>query len=338
MAAEIDPEIDPNRYTVGWIAPMAAELTLALGLLKDYKKMDIAGDDVTYHTGKIGHHYVVMVVCPRVGLSAATSAVTHMRRSFPKIEHILVVGIGGGVPSYGEMQEQIVLGDIVVGVPRGPDGGVKHYEFGAWKDTTKLTDSGHLLHPSRALLGAVNNLRALHARKSGCRIQEYISELREELIEEEREECEDPQARLEDRLFEHDYIHPDRDRLCEGLCDVTRSKLRTDRGKRAVRKTDSPRVHYGTIGSANSLVISSGKRDELHKVFGITCVEMESAGIMSENQGLVIRGISDYADSHKNKKWQKYAAATAAAYAKEVLLLMPAGNSGKRGEGFNLGG
>lgn len=39
---------------------------------------------------------------------------------------------------------------------------------------------------------------------------------------------------------------------------------------------------------------------------------------------LVIRGICDYADSHKNKIWQPYAAAVAAAYAKELLLVIPA--------------
>lgn len=38
---------------------------------------------------------------------------------------------------------------------------------------------------------------------------------------------------------------------------------------------------------------------------------------------LVIRGICDYADSHKNKAWQPYAAATAASCVKELLLLMP---------------
>jgi nucleoside phosphorylase len=37
---------------------------------------------------------------------------------------------------------------------------------------------------------------------------------------------------------------------------------------------------------------------------------------------LVIRGICDYADSHKNKRWQLYAAGTAAAYAKEVLSVI----------------
>jgi hypothetical protein len=40
---------------------------------------------------------------------------------------------------------------------------------------------------------------------------------------------------------------------------------------------------------------------------------------------VVIRGICDYADSHKNKRWQPYAAVTAAAYAKELLLTIPEG-------------
>lgn len=39
---------------------------------------------------------------------------------------------------------------------------------------------------------------------------------------------------------------------------------------------------------------------------------------------LVIRGICDYTDSHKNKQWQAYAAGTAAAYAKELLSVIPA--------------
>ena len=38
---------------------------------------------------------------------------------------------------------------------------------------------------------------------------------------------------------------------------------------------------------------------------------------------LIIRGICDYADSHKSKIWKPYAAAVAAAYAKELLLVIP---------------
>jgi nucleoside phosphorylase len=54
------------------------------------------------------------------------------------------------------------------------------------------------------------------------------------------------------------------------------------------------------------------------------CFEMEAAGLMNHFPCLVIRGISDYADSHKNDRWQRYASATAAAYTKELLAYVPA--------------
>ena len=50
---------------------------------------------------------------------------------------------------------------------------------------------------------------------------------------------------------------------------------------------------------------------------------MEAAGLMDAFPCLVIRGICDYADSHKNKQWQPFAAAVAVAYAKELLLVIP---------------
>jgi hypothetical protein len=52
---------------------------------------------------------------------------------------------------------------------------------------------------------------------------------------------------------------------------------------------------------------------------------MEAAGLMDDFPCLMVRGICDYADSHKNKYWQPYAAATAAAYAKELLHIISGG-------------
>jgi hypothetical protein len=49
---------------------------------------------------------------------------------------------------------------------------------------------------------------------------------------------------------------------------------------------------------------------------------MEVAGLLDVIPCLVIRGISDYCDSHKNKKWEGYAAINAAAYAKELLSVI----------------
>ncbi len=70
---------------------------------------------------------------------------------------------------------------------------------------------------------------------------------------------------------------------------------------------------------------SGERRDRLARDLGVLCMEMEAAGLMNGFPCLVIRGICDYADSHKNKEWQGYAAAVAAAYAKELLLVIPVG-------------
>ncbi|KAL2866221.1 uncharacterized protein BJX67DRAFT_382033 [Aspergillus lucknowensis] len=46
---------------------------------------------------------------------------------------------------------------------------------------------------------------------------------------------------------------------------------------------------------------------------------MEAAGLMNQFPCLVIRGICDYLDSHKNKEWQGFAAITAAVYVKDII-------------------
>jgi nucleoside phosphorylase len=60
-------------------------------------------------------------------------------------------------------------------------------------------------------------------------------------------------------------------------------------------------------------------RDRLAEREGVLCFEMESAGLMNHFPCLVIRGICDYSDTHKNKAWQGFAAMAAAAYAKALL-------------------
>jgi nucleoside phosphorylase len=89
--------------------------------------------------------------------------------------------------------------------------------------------------------------------------------------------------------------------------------------RRARRPTDQPEVHYGLIASGNRVLKDAVARDCWAKEHGILCFEMEAAGVMNTLPCLVIRGICDYADSYKNKRWQNYAAATAASYAKLLL-------------------
>ena len=116
-------------------------------------------------------------------------------------------------------------------------------------------------------------------------------------------------------------VHPQDDdgRSCEEVCTTQPSSIiqRSARGE----EDNDPAIFYGVIASANQLMKDANVRDTLAKD-GILCFEMEAAGLMNNFPCLVIRGICDYSDSHKNKEWQGYAAMTAAAYTKDLLKRM----------------
>ncbi|KAK6356002.1 hypothetical protein TWF718_000375 [Orbilia javanica] len=80
------------------------------------------------------------------------------------------------------------------------------------------------------------------------------------------------------------------------------------------------KIHYGLIASGNQVVKYEILRDGINRRFedNILCIEMEAAGLVGV-PAVVIRGICDYADTNKNDDWQEYAAAVAAACAKELL-------------------
>jgi nucleoside phosphorylase len=88
---------------------------------------------------------------------------------------------------------------------------------------------------------------------------------------------------------------------------------------RPPRPNNHALIHYGNIASGDQVVKDGLTRYRIAREEGILCFEMEAAGLMDTFPCVVIRGVCDYADSHKNKRWQPYAAATAACYTKELL-------------------
>jgi hypothetical protein len=176
---------------------------------------------------------------------------------------------------------------------------------------------GFLNSPPEALLKALTTLRAeLELEESN--VPSFLRDMLERYPQMAKNEPDKPgyvyQGQDNDKLFEASYIHTS-SMGCEN-CDSTRIIPRTAR-----RNPDVPRVHYGVIASGNKLVKDAIERDSILKESGedCICIEMEAAGLMNSFPCLVIRGVCDYADSHKNDEWQEYAAATAAAYAKEFL-------------------
>ena len=124
------------------------------------------------------------------------------------------------------------------------------------------------------------------------------------------------QGAQQDHLFEADYDHRAGQATCAN-CEtdqlITRSNC----------EDEIPTIHYGLIASGNQVMRDGATRERLRKELNALCFDMEVAGFMNNFPCLVIRGICDYADTHKNKRWQPYAAAVAAAYAKELLCIIP---------------
>jgi nucleoside phosphorylase len=291
---------------------MGVELAPVEAMLDEiHESLPTGRDTNSYTLGRMGAHNVVIAVMPEIGNNSAATVATQLLNDFRSVRFGLLVGIGGGIP--GDGGDDIRLGDVVVSKPTATFGGVVQFDRGKRHPNGQFERTGTLRKPPAVLLANVQRLESQH-RRMGNHISKYLSKMLERFPNMEEEYvC---PGMEHDQLFEATYNH-EGGKTCR-RCD--RSKV----VERALRKNSAPRIHYGTIGSANEVIEDGETRDELRKDLGILCVEIEAAGLMDEFSCLIIRGICDYADSHKNKIWQPYAAATAAAYAKELLSIIPA--------------
>ena len=275
-------------------------------------------DSNDYILGKFGKHNVVIAVLPdgEYGISSAASVAKDMLHSFPNVRIGLMVGIGGGAPS---PKHDIRLGDIVVSAPRDGKGGVFQYDFGKTIQDQSFQPTGFLNQPPTVVRTAVSGLKADYEIK-GHQLEEAINSILEDNPR-LRKKYQRPDL-SSDRLYLTGVTHPMNDEAnCTVVCSNDPSNL-IPRHERA-KDEDNPVIHYGLIASANQLMKDALIRDKFAKEMDILCFEMEAAGLMNQFPCLVIRGICDYSDTHKNKEWQGYAAMVAAAYAKDLLYRIP---------------
>ncbi|RDW57292.1 hypothetical protein BP5796_12742 [Coleophoma crateriformis] len=307
---------NPKDYTIGWICAISTEYVAAQAFLDEKHegpRSVSAHDNNDYTLGRIGKHNVVVAVLPdgEYGLSSATGVAKDMLHSFPNVRIGLMVGIGGGAPS---LEHDIRLGDIVVSAPRDGNGGVFQYDFGKTIQNRSFQNTAFLNQSPTVLRSAVAGLRTRY-ESDGHQIEEAINAI---LQKKPRLQQKYQRPGLgSDRLYRSSVPHSDNRVTCAVACGDDRSTL-IMRPKRT-QIDDNPMVHYGLIASANQLMKDATVRDKLAAEKGVLCFEMEAAGLMNQFPCLVIRGICDYSDTHKNKEWQGYAAMAAAAYAKDLL-------------------
>ncbi|KAF3216760.1 hypothetical protein TWF106_008161 [Orbilia oligospora] len=303
-------------YTVGWICALQEEYHAATRMCD--QRFSFSGvreneihDENTYFYCRIGGHNVIIVCLPygRYGTSAAATTAGDMVRSFPNLKFALMVGIGGGAPT---SKNDIRLGDVVVGVPNGKCGGVVQYDFGKRLSNGLFQQSGQLNAPPGVLLKVIPEMIRLHQDPlEPDRIAKHIS-LMDDMPEFMRPS--------EDKLYRSSYQHVS-GKISMGGCDECADDELEERPVRQRKRAVT--VHYGTIASANSVMKDAVERNKYaNSESNILCFEMEAGGLMNNFPCLIIRGICDYSDSHKNDNWHNYAALAAAAYAKELLCVL----------------
>lgn len=317
--SQASTKLTHNDYTVGWICPLQVELIAALEMLdEEHEKLpQLPTDHNVYHLGSIAGHNVVIAGMWQAGNPIAATVVAQMRMTFPNVRFGLLVGIGGGVPVVTE-DGMIRLGHVVVSKPAGLYSGVIQYDRGK-AEAGIFVRTGALSPPPPVLLLAAQSLGAQRARSREDPLLENIRRIDTTIPGLRRYRFPGIEK---DYLFPAEYKHLRPGASCEaGQCDPARRIGRAEDGMNGMDQWIT--VHRGTI-AAGELVLKDGmKRDMLGQEYGVLCFEMEAAGALSDFPCLVIRGISDYCDSHKNDQWHGFAAAAAAAYARQLFFHMP---------------
>lgn len=329
-----------NDFEIAVICALPLEAEAVVAMFDYIWKDDlgfgkVSGDTNVYTTGTIGRHHVVMAHMPGAGKRRSTNVASNMRFSFPNITLALVVGICGGVP---DKNNEIILGDVIISKA------IVEYDNGKQlpdKFATKNTLSMQLGGPNREIESVLAKLQLqCNLELLESKTREYLSIAQKALGTESRY-----LGSSEDKIFKASYHHKHRDSACEicfanpnSVCDealslsckelrcderetISRSRLDQNASLITSVKIDEvqPSIHIGVIACADMVMKSGQHRDQIAARTGAIAVEMEGAGVCDILPCLVIKAICDYADSHKNKYWQRYAAATAASCMKAFL-------------------
>ncbi|KAI5923966.1 hypothetical protein F4810DRAFT_156063 [Camillea tinctor] len=331
--------LPPSRcdFKVGIVCALPLEASVVSILFDRQWDSNIVGketgDPNAYSIGMIGQHNVVLTHMPNMGKVAAAMAATWLSASFQGIKLALVVGICGGVPSAGGAE--IILGDVVISE------GIIQYDLGRRFPNNnflrKDTPRDNLPRPNLEIRAALAKVKTQQGRNS---LQDKLSGFLDILVGELRG-AEIYPGMAKDKLFKSKYLHKHHElsgcvvcsskdggnNVCDEAFESSCERLECDDQEVVPRSRltqhSGPAIHFGLIASGDVVMRSGEDRDIIASRDGVIAFEMEGAGVWEMfPSSLVIKGVCDYADSHKNKVWQNYAAATAAAATKAFLEIV----------------
>ncbi|PCG92612.1 NB-ARC [Penicillium occitanis (nom. inval.)] len=312
-----------------------------------YKKAE--GDPNTYTTGRLGNQHVVLAYMPGMGMVPAAAVTSNLRSSFKNIKVGIVVGVCGGATKT-TAGEEILLGDVIISTSVIQIDFGRQYPHRFIKKKETEDTLGRAGPELRAFIGKMSGY--LMSSRLKAKTNSYSSELcsRKEFLKSAYPGPEKDRLHQADLSHKHwtkgicsicDQCSKSGDEVCEDALTASCTELGCDGNKLVhrgriqqamemgvpedwtsiteIKEARKACIHFGRMACSSQVVKTGQERDRIASEEGVIGFEMESAGTWDYIPTIVIKSVCDYADSHKDKRWQAHASITAAACTKAVL-------------------
>jgi nucleoside phosphorylase len=302
---------------------------LAVDAMMDDKttfvKYKTEGESNVYTIGYIGQHKVVSTKLPAIGRQMAAqissgNTTTRLLGTFSDVEHVLLVGVCGGVPHYADYYSHVRLGDVVVSAPndRGQlfiycdkvteDAvhGALQYSLKSWSPVDLV-----LLTAARSLVDCASQ----NPDRSAV-WEEYIT-AGSQLLRGQEVAFERPPQET-DRLF-----------MNLGGDDMIEVGHPAAPPNAPPPHPGQPTIRFGAIASGKPVVMGDQLRLDFAARHQCVANDTEFDQVLESIVGnrkdsfLFVRGVADYLDGSKNAEWQPYAALVAAAFTRAIIDQLP---------------
>ncbi|GFY79434.1 uncharacterized protein TNIN_484861 [Trichonephila inaurata madagascariensis] len=295
-----------------------------------FVKFKTEGESNVYTLGTIGPHRVVSTKLPATGMArgamiAAGSTTTRLLGSFPRVDYVFLVGVGGGVPHCYDYTKHVRLGDVVISTPPDNQHSYVYLYCEALKNAFDPADND-FLSPEQISIKTwcpislkLQNIACNLWRKGILNMSDrswdsYIEEGLKQLKDKESSFCRPPSDT--DKIYcmsveGGDLVDVGHPQPMEGAFDP--------------RKPGLPVLHFGAVGSGKILMQDDTKRLAFADHHGIMSFDTGFGSVVESIFGnrkddyVFIRGISDYKDGTKKKEWQPYASLAAASVMKAII-------------------
>lgn len=277
------------------VTALEIEFLMMLEMLENEREDDSLGAERTqFPHGKIGKYDVVVALSGKGNNFSSIIATKVLNYYKDSIKYIFMTGIAGGIPYIENSIEHIRLGDIVVSNEKG----VIQYDMG--KNTKDGYEYTFLPRPPDATIYRNSSILISRTGANPYKYWNYLDQIQKS----------------------KNVVRPEKMDLCDTPWienSITQQPILP-----AEYDLQRPRVHSGVIVSGNNVVKNASVRDQLKSEFNAKAIEMEASGVADAawfegKDYFIVRGICDYSNPDKNKIWQSYAAAAAAAFTRELI-------------------